>query len=306
MITEQQYKNLLLNEKMHYPEFLDKFKEYVSLNVYNKMQNELKSNNLSFEFVLKTNCDYTDEIIFNVTLNPYRDIKDKHDYQCYYYNEYNNLFKGKLYQPKITIVCPVHIKQILFSILKTLLSHELTHLYDDWSELSRGNTSINYTSKNIDTTRFVGDSLRNGEELYKNISMMGYMSSKFEKQAFLSQTVQELQEIGCTLHNYKEKIKNTSIYNNIHKSYINGIGNIKKATSFQLKNCNEYILILYPKANVPKMNLGTFDAEKYRNKLLSWMDKSYHNIMKYYGSIIQYYLDKLQEEKDKTTSMFIL
>ena len=93
-------------------------------------------------------------------------------------------------------------------LLKTSLSHELTHLYDDWSELSRAKIGVNFNQKNVDTTKFIGNNFsKSNNDLLKKLAMLSYMSLNVEKQAFLSQTVQELESIGCNLYNYKEKLK---------------------------------------------------------------------------------------------------
>lgn len=305
-INEQQYHSLLMDEELHYPKFLDKLKDYVCMHVHVKIEEEIKKGTYSFQFLLPCDCEYTDSIWLDVKVNPNEDIENKRNYNCFYYNQYNNLFYHKLKDPKIIINCPCKNKRVLFPLLKTALSHELTHLYDDWNELSRNKDGINFVAKNIDTTRFIQSNISNSEnDLFKNLSMLSYMSLKVEKQAFLSQSVQELEEIGCTLDNYKKKIKETAIYNNVNKSYYNIVKIVKESDKDALSNCNVMILSLHPKANLPKLNVGKFDAEKYRNMLLRWAEKIHHHMMKYYGSIVQYYLDRLQEEKNKMTSMYI-
>ena len=193
----------------------------------------------------------------------------------------------------------------MFPLLKVILSHEITHLYDDWSELMRNDSGINYFNKNIDTTNFINSSFQINDELYKSLSIMAYMSLKVERQAFVSQTVQELESLGCTLTNYKQKIKETTLYNNISNGYNNLLKEINNSSDYILYNCNLYILNTYPKANLPKMNIGDFDTKKYREKLLKWSDFVYHDTMKMYGSIVQYYLNQLKERKEKLNDIFI-
>ena len=203
------------------------------------------------------------------------------------------------------IQCPSKNKKVMFPLLKVVLSHEITHLYDDWSELIRNGSGINYFNKNIDTTNFINSSFQMNDELYKSLSIMTYMSLKVERQAFLSQTVQELESLGCTLTNYRQKIKETTLYNNISKGYNNLLKEINNSSDYILYNCNLYILNTHPKANLPKMNIGDFDAEKYREKLSKWSDFVYHDTMKMYGSIVQYYLNQLKERKEKLNDIFI-
>lgn len=305
-INEQQYHSLLMNEELHYPKFLDKLKDYVSMHVHIKIKEELKNKNYSFQFLLPCDSEYTDSIWFDVNIDPNGDITDKRLYNCFYYNQYNSLFNGKLRNPKIIVNCPCKNKTVTFLLLKTALSHELTHLYDDWNELSRNKTGINFVQKNQDTTKLVNMyAKQKTDDLLKSISFLSYTSLKVEKQAFLSQTIQELEEIGCTLFNYKEKIKETIIYNNINKTYKTIVSKINSTDEETLFNFNQCIIDIVPKANIPKLNVGQFDAERYRSMLLEWAEKTHHHMMKYYGSVVQYYLDKLKEEKDKITSMYI-
>ena len=134
------------------------------------------------------------------------------------------------------IQCPSKNKKVMFPLLKVVLSHEITHLYDDWSELMRNGSDINYFNKNIDTTNFINSSFQMNDELYKSLSIMAYMSLKVERQAFISQTVQELESLGCTLTNYKQKIKETTLYNNISNGYNNLLKEINNSSDYILYN----------------------------------------------------------------------
>lgn len=306
-INEQQYRELLLNETLHYPEFLDKLKEDVYSHLCAKICEQIKKHNYSFEYVMQYKSEYTNEILFVVKINPQGDIKDKREYQCFYYNGFNQLYNGKLYQPKITVRVPCNKNAFVNLLLKTSLSHELTHLYDDWSELSRGKIGVNFNQKNVDTTKFIGNNFsKSNNDLLKKLAMLSYMSLNVEKQAFLSQTVQELESIGCNLYNYKEKLKETIIYNNLTKSYNGVCQEINNANEQTLRDCNQYIITLFPKANIPKLNNSDFNAPKYKNKLKQWSEKVFHDIMKNYGSVVQYYIDRLTEEENKTKSIFVM
>lgn len=303
-INEKQYKKLLLGEEMHYPKFLDKIKEDITLNLSLIIEENLSNNVFNFQYVMQYSCEYTDNILFDVTIDPDGDVKDKRNYYCTYSNQYNRLLNGKLINPIITINCPSKNKIILIPILKTVLSHELTHLYDDWMALKTGQNGINYNEKNTDSTYLLSANIDN-ESLYKYLGVLSYMSLKAEKQAFISQTVQELQEIGCSLSNYRQKIKETIMYKNITKGYNNVMDMLEKVTDNELDNCNKYVLTVSPKANIPKLNISDFNANKYRLMLIKWAENVYHNTIKSYGSVVQYYIDNLQEQKNKTTSMFI-
>ena len=100
-------------------------------------------------------------------------------------------------------------------------------------------------------------------------------------------------------------MKETIMYKNITKGYNNVMDMLEKVTDNELDNCNKYVLTVSPKANIPKLNISDFNANKYRLMLIKWAENVYHNTIKSYGSVVQYYIDNLQEQKNKTTSMFI-
>lgn len=304
-INEQQYNRIMLGEELHYPKFLDTLKNEISAKVHLRIEEELSNGHNHFSFAIPLNCEYTDRLFINVNVSDNNNVSDKKAYKCYYYNEYNALIDDKLINPQIYIQCPSANNKVMFPILKTVLSHEITHLYDDWSELKRNSNGINYVSKNCDTATFVNSSFHMDDNLYKALSMMAYMSLKVERQAFLSQTIQELEELGCTLSNYHKKLKETIIYNNLTKSYELLLNEINNANEHELNNCNTYIIYTHPKANLPKMNVGNFNATKYKAKLLQWAEKEYHNLMKMYASIVQYYIDQLKERQEELNDAFI-
>lgn len=66
-INEQQYRELLLNETLHYPEFLDKLKEDVYSHLCAKICEQIKKHNYSFEYVMQYKSEYTNEILFVLT-----------------------------------------------------------------------------------------------------------------------------------------------------------------------------------------------------------------------------------------------
>lgn len=306
-INEQQYRDLFLNETMHYPKFLDKFKSQVAYGLHHEIDNQIKQGIYDFTFILPCeDCEYTDSIFFDISIKQGGNINEIKEYPCYYLNDYNYLQDGKLIQPKIIINCPSQEKHVLFALLDVAVAHELTHLYDDWNNLKNNKYNINSYEKNVDTTEFAGTGrIKPINEVYKYLSALSYMSLKVERQAFLSQTVQELQSIGCTLGNYKKKLKETSMYNNLKKGYNGAIDALKSADSMMLYNCNDYILSYTPKANIPKMNLGDFNYEQYRQMLLKWVENVYHESMKYYGSVVQYYIDNLREQHIKMNDFII-
>lgn len=299
VINEQQYKDFLLNEEMHYPRFLDELKEEVSNFVYNNIIEKLQNKQTTFVFSEAVTCPYTSEIIFDVKINLDGDVSDKRQYRCQYYNGRDELKQGKINNPKIYVNIPSKNGIILYPFLKIALSHELTHLYDDWVCLSNGKQSINRLRQNVDTTRLLGHSLQTGEPLYKFVSILAYMELKYERQAFLSQTVQELEAIGCNQYNFREALKKTPMYSNLKKGYDGLLDTIYKTDDYDLKRCNDFVMYFSPKANIPKINTGVFSPKDYKNRILTWAERIYHKSMKFYLSIVHYYVERCKENDFK-------
>ena len=126
-------------------------------------------------------------------------------------------------------------------------------------------------------------------------------------------------ELSLNLKQIQEKKENLSPNNNYEN--INGLFNEDYAGLFNKDNNNNDINFRSLRNKNFNFNLakdslfcdfysfgdmGDFNCEKYRNMLKNWADKIFHNTMKNYASVVQYYLDKLQEEKNNMTSMYIL
>lgn len=305
-INEVQYADMFLNEERHYPKFLDKLKMDVTRAIEVEIDKRTKDKQYHFNTNISINSEYCDEINIDVTLQPYGDINDRLQYQASYYNDNNYLQNGKLIWPQLIIMCPFvnHITD--YFRLYYSVSHELTHLYDDWMSLKYGRKSILSYPQNRDTILFSQRAIKMGTDLGKGIGMLSYLSLKVERQAFLSQTVQELKGLGCTQFNYKEKLKETVFYGNLTKSYKLFYEGINNTYDEDLVRLNKWVIRKFPKASVPKYDVKIMNAEQYRQKLMCWADKIYHQTMKKYGSVVSYYVDELEEEWNKHTSMFII
>jgi hypothetical protein len=305
-INEVQYADMFLNEERHYPKFLDKLKMDVTSAVDEEIDKRGKDKQYHFNTNINIISEYCDEINIDVTLNTNADINDKRQYHASYYNANHCLQNGKLICPQLSIVCPYVNRRINGFKLYYVIAHELTHLYDDWKRLKCGKDSILLYQKNVGTISFLQEMIRIGTSLTKGIGMLSYLSLKVERQAFLSQTVQELKALWCTQFNYRDKLKETVFYGNLIKSYswfCNGLNNISNK---ELIDLNRWIINNFPNASIPKYDVKIFNAEQYRQKLMWWADKIYHQTMKKYGSVVSYYVDELEEEWNKHTSMFII
>lgn len=306
LINEVQYANMFLNEERHYPKFLDSFKSEVLIKLAKEIEYHTKLGFYNFVTYIEVNCEYCDKIDFNVKLNCGEDIKDSKKYSATYFNKYNQLLNGKVYNPKITLICPFDGKTTDYFKVDYCVSHELTHLYDDWMSLRNGKDNITQIPKNIDSTVFVRNMINSQIPLYKGMGMLCYMSLKVEKQAFLSQTINELKGLGCNSSNYKDKIKETVFYGNVNKSYKLFCDDIETCDDIMLERINMWLFQNVPKANIPKYNPINFNCSVYREKLKAWADNVFHQLMKYFGSIVSYYLDEKQWELCENNCIFVI
>lgn len=296
----------MINEERHYPKFLDYLKNKICNEIIAQISKHISNGVFSFKKILNANSEYCDNILFNININPNGDINDDKSYNAYYYNMYNNLYNGKLYSPIIMVNCPYSNGKTNYDIIKTCISHELTHLYDDWNSLKNGNESITRQDINIDSTNLLKELMDSTSEFKRGIGGLVYLSFKTEQNAFLSQTVQELEGLGCNHNNYKETIKKTILYRNITKSYrmfYNGIKNTNETTLFEF---NKLICSKFPKSNIPKYPLNSFNLNIYKNKLSKWAEKIYYKIIKNYGYVVSFYLDELNETWNRNNCFLTL
>ena len=255
---------------------------------------------------MEVDCEYCNEIIFDIILRDGLDIDDRRLYRAFYVNNYNQLHNGKLYKPQITIDIPLNNGRTNYFRVDYSISHEITHLYDDWMRMVEGKESVSMNTKNAETTNVVNYLLNYDNELYKGIGVIAYLSLKVERQAFLSQTVQELKGVGCNQFNYKEKLKETVLYNNLTKGYRMFCHGMENTNGDELYALNANIISTYPQSNIPKCDVKVFNVMEYRQKLIKWVTNTYHQTMKRYGSVVQYYIDGLNEEWNGHRSLIVI
>jgi hypothetical protein len=72
------------------------------------------------------------------------------------------------------------------------------------------------------------------------------------------------------------------------------MGYKKKTNSDVLYALNTKLMNTYPKLNIPKCDIKTFNHDEYVKKLTEWVNNVYHQTMKRYGSVVSYYVDNLK------------
>lgn len=296
-LNEQEMRKLfLLNEELHY--------DYNMKPFLNSLLDKLKSNILDFiekmkKFSIKkktklftiylNNCKYVDNIIFRTTFI-YRNNQHPTTVAEYLNNSGElDSFTGKLKEPIIDVTLELNKDYIFDNLtLRSSVSHELTHLIDDYEELNRGHLSVNYRNDIGDIQILKG--LKDSNEIFDALFSILYLDNKFEKKAFINQTYYEFEKIGCTPYDYREKYKETLSYNN----YINGldfaINQLQQASNEDLKETNYLLNTVYRIKAIPKMNIGTFNGGEYRQKLIGIAEKIKKDFLKKYGGVLTAYI----------------
>lgn len=296
-LNEQQCRKMFLGETMHYPAFLDKLKGDVYTSVSARIISMLNDGRMTDKFCVKLDSDYVDAIDVSVILFPSEDIFDEHLYAASYLNSDGELDNGKLRKPKLSVKAPINDGLTDLGTVKYMLSHELTHLYDDWNSIRNGYGAICNNENNVYATEFLERYISKEDgDLTRSLAFLAYISLKTEKQAFASQTVEELAKLGCEQWNYKEKIKETSFYKNVVLSYNDIVDAIEKIDDMSLVILDRKISSVKLRPKIPRLKS---DIEAYRVGLLKWAERRYLDALSVYGGVVQYYLDMLKKEEFK-------
>ena len=125
----------------------------------------------------------------------------------------------------------------------------------------------------------------------KSLSNLLYLFDFSERKAFLSQMVNELEELNANSINYKEKMKETTIYKNITGVYGKFSEQINSITDEELKRLNFIINAnKNGKTHVPLIPINAFNAEIFKDKLKKFAENIYYWYIKHIGSVTMYYL----------------
>lgn len=298
-ITESQLSKLLLNEELHYPRYLEEMTDIILQWCKDDISSLLNNNENNGDFLhFFKNNQYTDRLSLSINISEGNMFSNT---KAQYYNEYGTLgfnkTDNKLNCPNIYLNITLNKNGIYNEHqLKTSISHELMHLYDDWKSLSQGNEPIN---TNQDLMAAHNMMFQNTDKLLQNIGKLLYLSNKFEKKAFIAQVYNELKAVECTDENYREKYKETITYKNYNKLE-NVIGKeIISSSDDELKNINYVINIEYKETHLPKIPNNKFNVKIYRNKVNKFIDNVCHDFIKKYGGILTAYLNDFKMFNNK-------
>lgn len=298
-INEKQLNELLIHEKLHYNYDIEPLLSEVMDTLNAKISNTLKqmrkykvdNHEETFNVPIK-NSKYIDNIEFTIKYDMFIDTNKVNKSTASYYNENPEIDRstGKMRYPTITVKLPFNNMYYYDRLLlKSAVSHELTHLIDDYEEIIRDNTPINY--RKMPLTIQTMHELGADNKLYNALFMLLYTGYEFEKKAFINQAYNDLKRVGCNPYNYKEVYKKTDPYITYTNMYNKSINIIQNASDNELEELNFVLNTAYTNHDIPRMNIGYFTADEYRAKLINMAKRIRHDFMKKYGGIITAYLE---------------
>lgn len=289
-LTESELSQLLLNEELHYPRYLEEMTDIILQWCKDDISSLLNNKESSGDFLhfFKDN-QYADRLSLSISISEGNMFTNT---RAQYYNEYGTFGFNKIISK---LSCPSIYLNITLNKngtynehqLKTSISHELMHLYDDWNSLSHGNGPIN---TNQDLMAAHNMMFQKDNHLLQNMGKLLYLSNKFEKKAFITQVYNELNAVGCTDENFREKYKETITYKNYNKLETLIKQEIISSSDEELQNINYILNSEYKDTHLPKLSIHNFNANEYRDKLNKFIDNVCHDFIKKYGGILTAYL----------------
>lgn len=289
-LTESELSQLLLNEELHYPRYLEEMTDIILQWCKYDISSLLNNKESSGDFLhfFKDN-QYADRLSLSISISEGNMFTNT---RAQYYNEYGTFGFNKIISK---LSCPSIYLNITLNKngtynehqLKTSISHELMHLYDDWLSLSQGKESIN---TNTDLMAANNMMFQKDNHLLQNMGKLLYLSNKFEKKAFITQVYNELNAVGCTDENFREKYKETITYKNYNKLETLIKQEIISSSDEELQNINYILNSEYKDTHLPKLSIHNFNANEYRDKLNKFIDNVCHDFIKKYGGILAAYL----------------
>lgn len=293
-LNEGEYK-FILTETLHYPKILDDVKEELFYIIYQKVIDLVHNNQQSIEFVHKMNNNkFFNDITLQIIIYENKTDSLKNYTPSFYYCE-NELNDNKIYKPLLILKIPVDLTSHQItnaSAIRTILTHEIGHLYDDWISQTQGNRPFSLSNKNKEINDLSILSKNTNNSLLKSISKLAYLSNETEKHSFISQVFNELELLNCNKLNWREKYPYLVSYQNYHKLYIQLKNNIDNTDIGNLFYINNLIFYNYKNTKLPFMNIQSFNSIKYRNKLIKFIENLYNDFIHRLGGIISYYLNE--------------
>jgi len=279
---------ILLNESRHRMDFLDKLKDNIFIKIKESVDVMLNEQKFGSTFVFDEENDFFGRMFIHIILVKVDNINNARNYGGNYYNE-KELTKGKLFEVDFEITIGVNDGgQYNENYIKTIIDHEITHLYDDFEWQATGHKPlIDKSEGNKDN--FIRDNINSNDGMLKSLAWCLYLDNWVEENAFINQAYTEFSNVGMTRRNVHTKIKSTVAYRNYNKAKIDMGYYIGNNSEQYLKSIYNNILSKYGKIGIP----SPAQENNYRNKLRMWSDNIFRHFIKRYCSIVSEYLDNL-------------
>lgn len=297
-----------LNEDRHYPKFLEPLVEECytdAVNAINYCKMEGKKG-FSGEFRVKNNA-YFDSIVLNIGIIDSDTINIGNNAGAY--GGCQGFKDGKLILPQINITIPHKATNAqLATFLRSVFTHELQHSFDDWVELKTKNRKIDSRESLRQDYSFRVNNFSKSR-LYEACCCLAYLSSDTETKAHIAEVYRNLSNIGATPENYKSKLPEIYLYNVLGRIKNILIPTISSASPQELSELNAVLHNNYPQSSIPKWKTSEIsdrDIPAYKEKILSWGNGIYNNLLKKMYGVISLYLDDYGKENFPTGKLLEL
>lgn len=288
----------LLHEKQHRMDFLNPLKQEIFDFVWERLKRMVNSEMFDNEFLFSNDNQYFELLKIQIKIN--KSITNPSDTDGGYFNN-RELVDGKIPMPIIKIFTGYHIKSD--EIMNTI-DHEVTHLYDDWIWQKSGHEPLLKTKDRLNNVNFLntvwdgGDDEFEIDEFIKSIAYCIYLADKSEQHAFLNQTVTELNSLGANRTNIHTKMKETSSYQMYTKTLSILKDVLSKHSDNYVNQTYSYLVNQFGEITIPKPK----QTESYKQTLISWIENICRMFLKRYYSIVQYYIDTIENGSKPTNS----
>jgi hypothetical protein len=288
----------LLHEKQHRMDFLNPLKQEIFDFVWERLKRMVNSEMFENEFLFSNDNQYFELLKIQIKIN--KSITNPSDTDGGYFNN-RELVDGKIPMPIIKIFTGYHIKSD--EIMNTI-DHEVTHLYDDWIWQKSGHEPLLKTKDRLNNVNFLntvwdgGDDEFEIDEFIKSIAYCIYLADKSEQHAFLNQTVTELNSLGANRANIHTKMKETSSYQMYTKTLSILKDVLSKHSDNYVNQTYSYLVNQFGEITIPKPK----QTESYKQTLISWIENICRMFLKRYYSIVQYYIDTIENGSKPTNS----
>ena len=186
-LNEGEYR-FILTETLHYPKFLDNIKNEIFSIVFQNVIDMVNSNQSNKEIIYKMkDCVLFDNITIQISIYENNITLLKNYAPSFYYNV-NKMTHKKIINPLLILKIPVEYDNYQItnaSALKTVITHEIGHLYDDWVSQMQGNEPFSLSEKNKEISDLINLGNNTENELIKSIGHLAYLSNETEKHSFM-------------------------------------------------------------------------------------------------------------------------